>query len=480
MLRNWKIFLATAAVLLSVPWVKGFTPLGPGGGEAVAAKNWQLPAANAGWSIGYNLAGDIGAPEDLLTVYRWNTPVITYAFDEDFIRYFGPRGMKAIDEAMQILNDVPASTKMSEDLSEFPLNTTHLNYEAGHLGLLDVKSFALELLVEEIGLADPIRWNFAIRRRINVAPQNFGIYEIVKFNFDPVSLRTSSYINGTLWTYTLIESIPAKTSFLQPVPAVFGNDDLNLPVAASDTTFPTFSGYYFTGLTRDDLGGIKFMLDPRNIVAESLLAGTVPSGGAWAPFLGTNFTTNIVAVGTNNAASVGLRGGVNKLQFRKVFFDSLLGTAFTPVTIDTPDTVITTNGITVKQTVRRTVAVPDIIFTVADTIPITLSGLRTTTAGWINNDAINGTTLLGGPGVITPPISITFNTQNPILVNETPFFVNEPSITDTNARLFGLIGLTWATFDGSTNEPIIYPDTKYYLKRNLQDIRNAVRQIQNP
>lgn len=462
-------------MLAAAPWMTGFTLLGPGGGEGVAAKNWQLPAANASWSIGYNLAGDIGAPVDLLAAYRWNTPVVTYAFDGDFIRYFGRDGMKAVDDAMRILNDVPATTKMSDDLSEFPLNTTHLNFEAAQLGLMDLKSVALQFMMEEIGLADPVRWNFSIRHRINIVPSNNGIYDVIKFNYDPVTLRTSSYINGTLWTYEIFESIPAKVSATVPIPATFGNDIINFPVAAGDSALTVSSGYYYTGLTRDDLGGIRFLLDPHNIVAETLLAGTVPGSGPWNIFVGTNFTTNIVAIGTNNAASAGLRGGVNNVRFRKVLFDALLGTTFTPITIDSPDRVVVGTGQVVNQTVRRTVALPDIIFTVADTYPAAF-GARSTTAGWLNNDALNGITLLGGPGVISPPIVITFNTQNPILENITPSFITEPSVTDTNSRLFGLVGPVWASFDGSTNAPIIYPE---YLHYSIGNIRDAARQI-NP
>jgi hypothetical protein len=36
---------------------------------------------------------------------------------------------------------------MSKDLSEFPLDASRLNYEAAQLGLIDLKSTALGLLV---------------------------------------------------------------------------------------------------------------------------------------------------------------------------------------------------------------------------------------------------------------------------------------------------------------------------------------------
>jgi hypothetical protein len=451
----------------------GFSLLGPGGAEGNAAKLWQLPAQNDSWDIGYNRAGDIGAPVDLLEGYRWNIPEITYAYDSEFRRFFGTNGIKAVEEAIRILNQLPAANRMSQDLTEFPLSTAQLNHEAAHLGLIDLKSAALQILVEQLGLADSIRWTFALRERINL-PSNFGIYTVIKYNYDPVTLRTSSYVNGTLWTYRIFEAIGPNISDAQEeLPANTVNEPVNLPVS-SLFTFPYGSGLFFNGLTRDDAGGLRFLYHPRNVVTETLLGGTIPgSPSGWIPFIGTNFLgsnvviTNIVG-GTNNIATAGLRGGINKIRFRQVFFDSILGQGFTAITNVYADRVVSTNSQLVSQVVRRPILVPDIIFTVEDTFP-TLIGTRS--VNWFNNDLINGFSTLGGPGVIGPPVLITFNTQLPFLRNQTPFFITEPSITDTNARLFlGLIGPTWASFDGTTNPPVIYPA---YL--DFDYIRSLVR-----
>src|SRR5205814_4792232 len=109
----------------------------------------------------------------------------------------------------------------------------------------------------------------------------------------------------TLWTYEILEFPVPRISFLEPIAATLGNDELNIPVAAGvDPVLPAApvlaSGYYYTSLTRDDVGGIRFLLNPHNLAAETLLGDTVASGGNWNPFVGTNFTTNVVAVGTNN------------------------------------------------------------------------------------------------------------------------------------------------------------------------------------
>ena len=462
MLRNWKKILTGAAVLAATPMLMGFSLLGPGGAEGVAAKLWQLPAANAGWDIGYNRAGDIGAPCNFGEFYRWNTPVITYAFDSSFVTYFGDPGMKAIDAAMRVLNELPSANKMSEDLSEFPLNAAHIHDEAAQLGLIDLKSLTLQHMMEEIGLADPIRWNFAIRHRINITPGDFGDYDITRFNFDPQTVAPSSYVNGTLWTYRIFEDRVNKISDAQEYSAINVNEALNYPVAALSRT-PIVSGYYFTSLTRDDVGGIRFLLRSRNTAAETLLPDVVAGGGVGSPFLGTNVLTNAVG-GTGTNGSAGLRGGVGKLKFRKVL---AYQTPFKQVKYSYRDQFINTNGVTVKQGVVRTVTAPDITFAADDIYPFI--SFRTDTSGWINNEALNGLAPRGGPGVIAPPIVITFDNAPRLLRNQTPFFVTEPFITDSNARNSFLFGPVLASFDGTTNAPVIYPIP---LNLTVEQIRN--------
>src|SRR5262245_23845689 len=86
-------------------------PVAPPGNEA-----WQTPA------LGYNARNfDIGAPKNLGEEYRWNASVITYAFDNSFLNYFGNEGVAAIDAAFALLNSLPDLTTVSTNLSEFPL-----------------------------------------------------------------------------------------------------------------------------------------------------------------------------------------------------------------------------------------------------------------------------------------------------------------------------------------------------------------------
>src|SRR5258705_1230432 len=121
-------------------------------------KSWQVPG------ISYGLPGDIGGPMTLSEGYRWNTPVITYGFDSSFINYFGPRGVAEVEKAIKILQDLPAATLIRVDGQNLmvngqpvPFDTKFSNEDAAQAGLLDLKSHALAILLEEFGLAQPGR-----------------------------------------------------------------------------------------------------------------------------------------------------------------------------------------------------------------------------------------------------------------------------------------------------------------------------------
>ena len=65
----------------------------------------------------------------------------------------------------------------------------------------------------------------------------------------------------------------------------------------------------------------------------------------------------------------------------------------------------------------------------------------------MDNATLNwGDSAKAGPGVITPPVTITFHRLGPL------FITSEASETP------GQYARGWGSFDGSTNAPIIYPD----------------------
>src|SRR5439155_1840600 len=175
-------------------------------------------------------------------------------------------------------------------------------------------------------------------------------------------------------------------------------------------------------------------------------------GSPWQSFLSNSnvflnltnalFATNAVA-GTS-PISQGIRPGVNKLLFKRVNFDSLLGQTLVPVTNLFTDTVIT-NGRVVIQPLQRVSNQPDILFLVQDlglNLGVPVAFARSTTAGWQNNDLINGFSNLGGPGVITPQVQVFFSDVLPFFLNGNPFSLDD--ITAASSFI-------WASFDGSTN-----------------------------
>ena len=200
MLRSFKRFWVLLLLATSVIWAGAFSLLGP------VDTTYQIPA------IGYNRFGDDGGgPMNLGEEYRWTIPVITYAFDQSFLDYFGSNGVRAVEQAIAILNGTnifqnvtnltpltgPYSA-MSPGLAEFPQNAQRVHLQANALGLFDLKSTTMGVLLEELGLADPERFAWTLRLRDASTTFGFTNYVVIQRNFDPVTFEPSSYVNGTL------------------------------------------------------------------------------------------------------------------------------------------------------------------------------------------------------------------------------------------------------------------------------------------
>jgi hypothetical protein len=439
--------------------------------------------------LGYTLLNDIGGPMFLTEAYRWNVPTITYAFDESFIRYFGTNGMFAVRKAFDILNALPPCTTMSADLSEFPLEgTREVNNLAQSLGMRDIKSRVLALMMEQLGLANPQRFVWGLRSRF-ILQDGSTNYTVIPMNYDPVTYQWSPYVNGVLYAYRVMEPLgpqgqeyasaveialgdPAFVDARTPVAARFQNPDPPLLDMGIDAPVSFESelgaGHVLTGLTRDDVGGLRFLLRPDNIVVEGLLTNVIPRNpfflSPWTPIVGgTNLAqlTNQVGAVTNltNVVLQALRGGVNKITFKQVNYDSLLGLGFVTITNEYTDRFVT-NGVAGSQKVQRIITAPDILFLAEDLglfqgVPVTIT--RTGTAGWINNNAINGRANQQGPGLITPQVQVRFTDQ-------APFFLKSQDDPFGNHRD---IPFVWASFDVSTNAPIIYPQFLHYTVERI-------------
>src|SRR5712671_2804685 len=87
------------ALLLLVTSARAFSLLGP-------YANW-MDTTNS-----FKQAWDIGGPMNLTEGYRWNVPVVTYAFDQSFLDFFGSNGVAAVEGAIKVINDLPPASNL--------------------------------------------------------------------------------------------------------------------------------------------------------------------------------------------------------------------------------------------------------------------------------------------------------------------------------------------------------------------------------
>ena len=446
--------------------------------------------------LGYDLAGmpeptggqgwNGGGPMNLAEQYRINYPTLTWGCSPTFLNYFGQRGLQEIEKAVAILNALPSVDAIN--INDYPLTAIRENYKAATLGIYDLKSVALSVLINHMGLADPTRYVFTLRQRIvqSPAPTN---YFVIKRNFDPDTWDYSSYINGQLWTYDPVTDVTPSDSLAatQPVdPLAFGGI-INAPVSGGwEGNGWLFLGSYWTGLTRDDVGGLKYIYRHNNYALETALtnatqagSGAVVTGGGntspWTvPNFGTNTTTGTTGTtgttipGQNtNVVSLALRPGIGKVQWVHMIEESQIG-SFVTNTVAWSDTFLT-NGLVQTQNLTRSATVPDVLFDAGDlqggdsaTVPLFVA-YQTVNLPWQSSG--NGTTTYG-PGVIPaavnggPGLTFTFQTVGPTYFNGPwPNFLNE-----VGASRFFL----WGSYDGSSADPIVYPDQSSILAIEAQ------------
>ena len=406
--------LRASIVLLWVLCVRApaFSLLGP-------FEEWQTPA------LGYNaLNSDVGAPRLLHEEYRWNLPVITYGFDRGFMDYFGLPGVQAIEEAIDVLNNLPPASEM--DLSRFPLDARRADYRAQEANLLDLKSTALALLVEQLGLAAPERWVWSLRGR-SVSP-SVGLtnYLVGQFNFDPETLEPRPYVNSNRYSYRVLEyddpvlADAFEIDFVGAATTVAG-------AVANPWNISLSAGIFFTLLSRDDAGGLKYLLHPGNLNHEPLPEGVVATDG-------------------KALINEAVRPGRNKLRFEPVppEWEQTPGWSYV---VEFTDQYV--DGFELKeQRVERTITKPDILFTAADlgkpgsvapkrweVTPPRFAGRAGMTAA--------------GPGIMQPGVVITFGMLGFVNVNSSPGAMTEEEVSWQLPR--------WASFHASTNAPITFP-----------------------
>ena len=374
--------------------------------------------------LSYRDGSSIGGPMDLGHAYRWNVPLVTYAYDASFLNYFGSNGVEAVEGAIQTLNDLAPVSALA--LNDYPNDTSLINFAATRDGILDLKSGALSFLLEQMGLAQPQRFTFVPSGVSYTA----GVtnYEVLMRNFDPGSLEPSALVNGTLFTYDI-------TSYqAQGVTIVDARElavDPQAPTRTAVAEGLPLSGTFFTGLSHDDVGGWRYLLSTNHIAVETLLPGVSGTGPNADQFVTT-----------------AARPGVDKITFRRVDYDQALHRLVQPLTNLFVDRYFTNNELR-SQSLQRVVEEPDILFSANYEAFKVYS--RSGTTNWANNSAINANPGGEGPGIIRPPISINFSPLRNSILN----FSGAYPPPD-----FALIyAPSWGSYSDSTNPPVLYPAT---------------------
>jgi hypothetical protein len=505
MFRTLSGFLVATALLAPMHRAQAFTILG-------SEATWMTTG------LGYLTSSDTGGPMFIGDGYRWNVPVLTYAFDDSFLTYYGSNGVVAVESAIKVLNSIPAADSMSESLSEFPTHMIRHNSTAAALGLIDLKTYVLSYMLQRIGVGAPERWVYTLRQFFT-DPANVQHFSVLNPNYDPATYHQTSLINGDQFTYQIIRFLPGDNYVT-----------VNYPV---DTAAPAFStaafyrgafqtifaqggyladnapGVYFPGITREEYGSVKYLYRTKNYAVETVLpdvvggtisglsVGTAGSGAGnaggsggtaddvWTPtyqvavgggagnspwsIIATSFGTNGAATGTGTVTTVvstnatafvstALRPGVGKLTFARIGWDSVLAAATKPYAVTWTDRYVT-NGVIRTQKLSRAITRPDFLFSAGDDGTIlhipNIDIHSTVGGGFINNSAVNR---IGTAGEQQGPGII--NTGNELSLSKIGrYYINDTGVGSTQDDITTGLSVSYGSFDGSTNAIIVYPDS---------------------
>ena len=295
--------------MLAAGWQQalGFALLGPrtdtGGLPATYGDTWQVEV------IDYDTPGDVGTPKNIGGSfigqgYRRNTPVLYYAYNESFSGFFGAQGEQAVDSAFTILNNSFTNNSglgldgYTSNLVEFPFDSQSINYTAESLGLTDIKSVALYLMVEEMGLAEPERYAWGLHDRFlppggKCPGDELYLVDQRNYGITPSALsqvQYSPYVNNTLYTYEILEICTGNPVLAQTLPIAVDPFAHKYTAVAGmgqglgrtpDFTSPNGVwasgevGGFYTGLTVDDVAGLRFLMSTNQIVFEDSAAGSL-------------------------------------------------------------------------------------------------------------------------------------------------------------------------------------------------------------
>jgi len=466
MLRKYRKIVGLAAASLGLtPALMAFSVWGP-------AEAWQT--AELDYLTRNFIYGEVenGGTKELGAGSRMNVPVVTYGFDYSFLEYFGAQGVKAIDAAMAVMNGLP--TASGANLNSFvTTEAQQINFTAQALSLYDLKSATLSLLLEHEGLLGETHiYDLRTRQpQPTPVPCQFYYYVVLR-NYDPVTYNPTPFVNGVYYGYNIVDFCQAGQTLADAVEYPEDRARVGTSFTAVATKEGQLLGGYYTGLTRDDMGGLRYLYRQSRLVPEAFDPNsTLTSVGssAWNPvgtigFVGTNLTSALL-------------GGVEKIRYVKVQYDSLEGNTFTPLvyTYSVPGLV---NGHLTTLRFQRFITAPDLIFSAADLVDtgrtpaldpadnrsVTfLPSVATSAGGGVNGPGVT-------PSVITPQFVVTFNNANPLNFNEQPPFLSDQNVFES--PLF-----QWGYFDGSGNPPIVFPNGTTLLEAEQEALAPPVQNV---
>lgn len=294
-------------LLACLQTVRGFVLPGPDN-EA-----YQTP------EIGYMLGGDNGAPKNVAEEYRRVIPTLYWSVDQSFLDYFGTTGLSSIEGAFRILNALTNVSSYSLDLTEFPLESRNINFRAQALGLIDMRSCLLAEILENMGLGEADRYVWCLRSRTvgtGGCPDDVT-YVVQKRNWEFVptdlgALKPSSYVNGNLFSYMIEESCnppnPLADAYEFPVDPSFNRNSAAASLISYDAGFDDLIGTFLTGLTRDDMAGLRYLYRAGNINWEPAGTGVEQFVTNYDQYPYLIYTSNLTqfaeASKTNDAATL--------------------------------------------------------------------------------------------------------------------------------------------------------------------------------
>ena len=349
--------------------------------------------------------------------------------------------------------------------------------------MIDLKTQCVGAILEQMGLGIPERYCWTLRVAIVRDTDPWQGFNVINYNFDPVTYKPSPYVNGTLYSYSIFSYFIGTTRHYDALDFRVDPSQPNVTAAAlgnnvvlvDDAVFfqTATSGAFLERISRDDAGSIRYLYSPQNRNYELAPTGTAiqgtsfgtsvgagGSGGGGSPWTPVIITAPVAGGGTDpnagggatNAGPVlvtaGVRAGVDKISFARVDLDPILRRINTPLLVRYSETVTTTNGV-VNQRVERLLTVPDIIISAAN---LNQGGLALSMT-FINNAAIDGISGLanGGPGNLEGTQEITFNNAGRIIQNGV---IGERQVD-------GFLDFICGSFDCSTNAPVTYPQGRY-------------------